>query len=155
MSLRLWLRLFTCTSMIERAIRERLRAEFHSTLPRFDFMAQLARSPGGLKMNELSKRMMVSGGGVTGLTDQLETEGLVKRSALPNDRRAWQVQLTAKGRRAFAQMARAHERWIVGLLNGASATEQLRLYDALGGLKRHVQDSALATVGKALARKSL
>src|SRR5918911_4500173 len=78
-ALRIWLRLLTCTQMIERVVRSRLRERFGTTLPRFDLMAQLARHPEGLKMNELSRRLMVTGGNVTAIVDQLEKEGLVDR----------------------------------------------------------------------------
>ena len=77
--LRLWLRLLTCTQLVEKEVRNGLREQFATTLPRFDLMAQLERSPEGLKMNELSRRMMVTGGNVTGITDQLVAEELVER----------------------------------------------------------------------------
>ena len=66
-AVRLWLRLLTCTNLVERHLRNRLRKEFDITLPRFDFMAQLAREPKGLTMGDLSQRMMVSGGNVSGI----------------------------------------------------------------------------------------
>ena len=113
LSLRLWLRLFTCTTMIERRVRERLRERFDITLARFDLMAQLARTRHGLRMSELSRRLMVTGGNVTGLTDQLVAEGLVVRREDRSDRRAYTVSLTPKGRRQFDAMAAEHERWIV------------------------------------------
>src|SRR5207245_8116885 len=116
-SLRLWLRLLTCTTLIENNVRGLLREEFSTTLPRFDLMAQLARHPDGLKMGELSKHMMVSGGNVTGITDQLEKDGLVERVTLPGDRRAWKVRLTPAGRVVFDGMAVAHEAWIVKLMD--------------------------------------
>src|SRR5690348_6558396 len=103
-ALRLWLRLFTCTHLIEKAIRGRLRRDFRTTLARFDLMAQLERYPNGLKMGELSRRLLVTGGNVTGLTDQLVAEGLVMRKSIPGDQRAFVVVLTAKGRRSFAAM---------------------------------------------------
>ncbi|MBP6142011.1 MAG: MarR family transcriptional regulator, partial [Polaromonas sp.] len=79
--LRLWLRLLTCTQLVEKKVRTQLRQQFDTTLPRFDLLSQLERSPQGLKMNELSRRMMVSGGNITGITDQLVNEGLVERIA--------------------------------------------------------------------------
>src|SRR5919112_4393745 len=85
-SLRLWLRLFACTSLIEARIRQKLQATFNMTLPRFDLMAQLERAPEGLKMGELSQRLMVTGGNITGITDALEREGLVVRDVDPDDR---------------------------------------------------------------------
>ena len=137
-SLRLWLRLFTCTTMIERVVRERLRERFDITLARFDLMAQLARSPDGMRMSELSRRLMVTGGNVTGLTDQLVAEGLVARRALAGDRRVCTVRLTARGRRQFDAMAAEHERWIVGLLGDLHADDRDGLHRLLGILKTAV-----------------
>lgn len=134
-SLRLWLRLLTCTTMIERQVRERLRERFDITLARFDLMAQLARAPKGLRMSELSRRLMVTGGNVTGLTDQLVGEGLVMRRELPDDRRVYTVRLTAKGKRQFDAMAEAHEGWIVALFADLSPDEREALYHLLGVLK--------------------
>ncbi|MFN3885298.1 MAG: MarR family winged helix-turn-helix transcriptional regulator, partial [Rhodocyclaceae bacterium] len=112
-ALRLWLRMLTCTQLVEQRVRRRLRTEFQTTLPRFDLMAQLERHPEGLQMKELSRRLMVTGGNVTGVTDQLVREGLVERLSVPDDRRAYRVRLTPAGREAFARMAHAHEQWIV------------------------------------------
>lgn len=138
LSLRLWLRLLTCTTMIERCVRERLRDRFDITLARFDLMAQLARARRGLRMSELSRRLMVTGGNVTGLTDQLVGEGLVVRRELPSDRRVCTVSLTAKGRRQFDVMAAEHERWIVEMLGDVPAADREALYALLGGLKAAV-----------------
>lgn len=79
-SIRLWLRLLTCSNLIESKLRSHLREEFNITLPRFDFLAQLERAPEGLTMGELSQRMMVSGGNISGIATQLEGEGLINRS---------------------------------------------------------------------------
>jgi DNA-binding MarR family transcriptional regulator len=135
-ALRLWLRLMTCTQLIEREVRARLRARFDTTLPRFDLMSQLWRYPAGLKMNELSRHLMVTGGNITGIVDPLEQAGLVERTAEPADRRAYRVRLTPAGRKAFAEMARAHEEWIVELLAGFSRREHADIYKLLGKLKQ-------------------
>ena len=134
-ALKLWLRLLSCTNRVETEVRSRLRAEFDTTLPRFDLMAQLERHAGGLKMNELSQRLMVTGGNVTGITDQLESEGLVVRESDPADRRAYTVKLTPAGRRAFARMASAHEQWVIGLFAGLAAAEKEQVYRLLAKLK--------------------
>jgi DNA-binding MarR family transcriptional regulator len=138
-ALRLWLRLFTCSQLVERAIRVRLRREFNTTLPRFDLLAQLERNPEGLKMGELSQRLMVTGGNITGLTDQLVREGLVRRQPISGDRRAFAVQLTAKGKRAFDAMASAHERWVIDLLARLTVAERRSLYALLGRAKAAVR----------------
>ena len=138
LALRLWLRLLACTNRIEAPLRRRLREQFDNSLPRFDLMAQLERHPEGMKMRELSRRLMVTGGNVTGLTDRLVAEGLVERLDDPNDRRAYTVRLTAEGRRQFATMAAAHEGWVVELLGGLTPARQQQLFELLGELKRSV-----------------
>jgi DNA-binding MarR family transcriptional regulator len=148
-ALRLWLRLLTCTMLIEGEIRARLRERFAMTLPRFDLMAQLERNPQGLRMRELSRRLMVTGGNVTGLTDQLVAEGLVERHAVPTDRRAFEVRLTRAGKRAFDRMAAEHEAWIVELLGGLKAAERERLHALLGRLKTSVRAQATARAEEA------
>ena len=101
-------------------------------------MAQLDRQRGGMKMRELSRRLMVTGGNVTGLTDRLVAEGLVERQDDPGDRRACTVQLTPEGRRQFRTMARAHEAWVMELLGGLSAAQQAQLFELLGQLKQSI-----------------
>jgi len=141
-ALRLWLRLLSCTVRIENKIRIRLRREFGTTLPRFDLMAQLERSHDGLRMSELSKRMMVSGGNVTGITDQLEIEGLVTRDACPWDRRAFTVRLTFMGLKRFREMAARHEQWVVELLAGLGRDEKETMISALGKVKTRINNTA-------------
>jgi DNA-binding MarR family transcriptional regulator len=121
--LRLWLRLLTCTTLIEGEVRRRLRDEFDVTLPRFDLMAQLDKAPNGMTLGEVSQRMMVSNGNVTGLAERLVEQGLLDRRPSPNDRRAQIVSLTAEGRRAFRAMARTHEDWIARIFSGLDGSE--------------------------------
>lgn len=137
-ALRVWLRLLTCTNTVESRLRNLLRTGFDSTLPRFDMMAQLDRNPDGLKMRELSRRLMVTGGNVTGLTDKLVEEGLVERRDDPRDRRAYSVHLTPAGKRAFKQMAKAHEGWVIELFSGLDHQEKTQLLELLNRLKRHL-----------------
>ncbi len=136
-ALRLWLRLLTCSQLVEKRVRAGLREQFDTTLPRFDLMAQLERHPDGLKMKELSHRLMVTGGNVTGITDQLVAEGLVERLAVAGDRRAFRVRLTERGHAAFAAMAQQHEHWIVEAFEGLQPRELDQLHKLLGKLKLH------------------
>jgi len=140
-SLRLWLRLFTCSTMIAQHVGSALKREFGSSLPRFDLLAQLDRSPDGLRMGELSERTLATGGNVTWLVRALEAEGLVTRRVADGDRRAAIVRLTPAGRRHFAAMARAHERWITSLFSSLSATERRSLHALLGTVKQGFRPS--------------
>jgi len=139
-ALRIWLRLLTCTQLIERRVRSGLREEFGTTLPRFDLMAQLERHRGGLKMNELSRLLMVTGGNITAIVDQLEKEGLVERLDDSADRRAFRIRLTRSGEKSFLEMARAHEQWVVELLAGLSRKEHDELLKLLAKLKQHAME---------------
>jgi DNA-binding MarR family transcriptional regulator len=140
-ALRLWLRMLTCTQLVEKQIRSGLRERFETTLPRFDLMAQLERATGGLKMSELSRRMMVTGGNVTGITDQLVAEGLVERVDVEGDRRAYRVRLTTKGRRQFNEMAQQHESWILQAFSTLNEKDIATLHKLLGKVKEHTQSA--------------
>jgi len=137
-ALKLWLRMLSCVTEIEAEIRRRLRERFGITLARFDYLAQLHRHKDGLKMRDLSRYLMVTGGNVTALTDELETDGLVVRANSPSDRRAWIVRLTPEGRRGFEAMAREHEQWILELFAALDARAVQQLHQHLGALRMHL-----------------
>jgi DNA-binding MarR family transcriptional regulator len=144
-ALRLWLRLLTCTQLIEKQVRTGLRDDFSTTLPRFDLMSQLEREPQGMKMTELSRRMMVTSGNITPVTDQLVKEGLLERLSVDGDRRAWLIKLTPAGRALFKKMAKRHEAWIVQAFGALSDNELQHLHSLLGRVKQHSQPSSETT----------
>jgi DNA-binding MarR family transcriptional regulator len=144
-ALKLWLRLLTCSSLIEGQVRRGLREEFSITLPRFDVLAQLDSasrdSVQGLTMSELSRRLMVTNGNLTGLIERLVQEGLVSRAASATDRRTQIVRLTAAGSRTLDTMTPVHERWIEHMFDGLSSGERVQLHLLLGKLRSSVRDS--------------
>jgi DNA-binding MarR family transcriptional regulator len=146
-SLRVWLRMLACTNLIGTHVRQKLQAQFGITLPRFDLMAQLERAPQGLKMGELTRRLMVTGGNVTGITDMLEAEGLVERTTDPADQRAFRVKLTKAGQQQFQRMAAEHERWVVDLFDDLTVKQKTLLAELLTALKRSATERLLAAGG--------
>ena len=141
--LRLWLRLLKCSNMIESRVRSGLREEFETTLPRFDMLAQLdAAGDDGLTMGELSRRLMVTNGNLTGLTERMVKEKLVTRTALPHDRRSQRIRLTSQGRRSWERMAQIHRGWIEEMFGGIKEGDVEQLYRLIGRLKESVQSSA-------------
>lgn len=140
LDLKVWLRLLTCSNLVERALRQGLREQFDITLPRFDIMSQLARAPEGLTMGELSRRLMVSNGNVTGLIDRLVGEGLVDRRPAAHDRRAQMVRLTEAGASAFRDMVPAHAGLVKQLFQGVDRRDLGELHTLLGHLKESLQD---------------
>ncbi|GAB5376353.1 MAG: MarR family transcriptional regulator [Acuticoccus sp.] len=126
-ALRLWLRLFATANLVEAELSRRLRAEFTMTLPRFDLMAQLDKAGEAVTLGELSRRLMVTNGNVTGLVDRLVDDGLVERRVRRADRRSATVRLTEAGETLFRDMAKAHRGWVAELFAGVDAPSQARL----------------------------
>ncbi|MBU3730795.1 MAG: winged helix-turn-helix transcriptional regulator [Beijerinckiaceae bacterium] len=139
--LRLWLRMLTCATLIEREVRQRLREEFQITLPRFDLMAQLEKSATGMTVGEVSQRLMVSNGNVTTVVTGLVEEGLVDKRPAPHDKRVQVVSLTAAGRKMFRTMAARHEEWIAELFAGLSEDDVALLMAQLNKTKASIQQA--------------
>jgi DNA-binding MarR family transcriptional regulator len=142
--LRLWLRLLTCTTLIEGEVRGRLRDRFNVTLPRFDLMAQLDRVPEGMTLSDVSRRMMVSNGNVTGLVERLVVSGHIDRRTSDQDRRVQVIRLTKAGRAEFRKMAAEHETWIAGIFSDLSPKDVRELMRLLAKTKASAQKSAQA-----------
>ncbi len=141
-SLRLWLRILKVQRMVEAELRERLRREFDTTLPRFDVMSALHRYRDGMKMSELSRALKVSNGNVTGIVDRLAEDGLARRVPVPGDRRAAMVRLTARGAEQFEEQAAAHELWVHDILGGLEGEEAAMIADMLKHALAEGQDDA-------------
>jgi DNA-binding MarR family transcriptional regulator len=138
LEIRIWLRLLACANRIEAALQRKILSTFGISLARFDLLAQLERAGGVLTMTDASKRMMVTNGAVTGLVDRLAHEGFVIREPHPKDRRTIFVRLTDQGRERFLEMAREHEGWTIGLLEGLDQDAKAQLHANLGALKRRL-----------------
>ena len=130
-SLRTWLRLLSCETVIEQHLRTLLRQNFSITLPQFDVLSELERAGDPLTMSQLSKELMVSNGNVTGVIDRLEKTGFAKRVRAEHDRRVQYIELTTKGRKEFNKMASQHERWLADLLSDLSLKEMGKLQELL------------------------
>ena len=133
--IRVWLRLLSCSTIIEKRLRRRFAEQYETTLPRFDVLAALERAPEGISMGELSRALLVSNGNVTALVRQLEGQGLIESRAAPGDRRSSIVAMTEKGRTHFTELAAAHHRWIKAMFEGMTRAQQLELYGLLAILK--------------------
>ena len=142
--LRLWLRLLTCTNLIEGEVRRQLRERFDVTLPRFDLMAQLDKAPDGMTLSDVSKRMMVSNGNVTGLVERLVESGHIDRRTSETDRRVQVIRLTKLGRAEFRKMAAEHEIWIANIFSDLTEKDVRELMRLLGKAKLSARKAAEA-----------
>ena len=139
LDIRVWLRLLTCANLIERRVRKNLRDKFDTTLPRFDVLAQVDRTPDGQPMRELSRRMMVTNGNITPLVDRLVEDKLIKRDPSPEDRRVQHIRLTTDGKQALDEMIPAHVSWVNNLMANLDRDDASQLYALLGELKASIQ----------------
>ena len=142
LELRIWLRLLSCATRIEKALNARLRREFNTTLARFDLLAQLARKPAGATMSEVSELLMVSNGAITALVQKLEADGMIHREVDSEDRRTFRLSLSQEGAKEFGRMARRHEEWVIALIGELSPVAQSDLLQHLTLLKRRLDKHA-------------
>ncbi len=141
-ALRLWLRLLTCTTLIEGEVRRQLRERFKVTLPRFDLMAQLDKAPEGMTLSDVSRRMMVSNGNVTGLVERLVESGHIDRRTSETDRRVQVIRLTRLGRAEFRKMAAEHKSWIAAVFADLSEKDIRDLMRLLAKAKASARRTA-------------
>lgn len=130
-AIRTWLRLLSCETVIEQQLRSLLRNQFSVTLPQFDVLSELERAGTQMTMSELSNKLMVSNGNVTGVIDRLEKNGYVTRTRAEHDRRVQFIGLTEKGLREFDEMANSHEAWLSELLSELSLNDMSSLQNLL------------------------
>ncbi len=138
LDLRVWVRLLNCAKIIEKRLRRNFEEQFDTTLPRFDVLATLSRKPGGMRMGELSRALLVSNGNVTSIVRQLQEQGYVNSKVSPEDARSAIVALTPEGKRQFARLAKAHHDWVRDALGGFPEEEQRALLDLLAKLKSSI-----------------
>ncbi|AHD00294.1 MarR family winged helix-turn-helix transcriptional regulator [Leisingera methylohalidivorans] len=138
--LRLWLKVLKATKAVESEVRENLRREFATTLPRFDVMAALVQHEKGLKMSELSGVLKVSNGNVTGIVERLVEDGHVLREKVEGDRRANLVRLTEAGKTEFSRQAEAHEGWIAAAFAGLNPDEVQGIAESLEAVARRLEN---------------
>lgn len=138
-SLRLWLRLYRSVAEIERELRSRLLRHYGISLSRFDVMSALDHAGEPLTMGQLSNRLLVSNGNVTGLITRLVDDGLVTRAAHATDRRVQTVTLTERGQTEFRRIARSHEDWLATILGDMPTENAHMISENLDQMMRHVR----------------
>jgi len=142
-TLRLWLRLFSCQSMIEDRIRTLLRNQHGITLPQFDVLAELENVDRSLTMTELSKLLVVSNGNITGVIDRLERDQFLTRIRSEKDRRVQHIRLTSQGKARFLKIAAEHEQWVAQLLSDINPKEVDQMIELLKNTKESILNSSI------------
>ena len=138
--LRLWLRIVSCTQMVEQEIRTMLRVKFDMTLPRFELLSALDRVVDGLTMSELSRWLMVSKGNVTGIAERLSEDGFIVREPTPTDRRSFMVTMTEKGKTAYKEMELEYEKLLDKLFDDLTLDDSDMFAGMLAKIKESVEE---------------
>ena|SRR5579884_941088 len=81
----------------------------------------------GAIQQQLSTDMGIDPSAIVKLVDELEAAGLAERRRRPNDRRAWEVRITPKGRRTLRQAKRLAADVEDEILGGLTAAERRTL----------------------------
>ena len=133
--LRAWLDLLAASNAIKKGVDSRLKHRFGMSISRFDVLAALDRADDdGLTAGALSARLKVTEGNTTQVTSPLVEAGMIRRSVSPADGRVAIFQLTAKGRKLFAQMAAENRQWVAETFSALSPAQVTTLRKLLAAL---------------------
>jgi DNA-binding MarR family transcriptional regulator len=124
-----WLHMLRIHHQVQKSEISHL-AQYNLTLPQFDVLAQLDREE-GITQQTLADRLLVTKGNVCGLMDRMVEQGLVERRADPQDRRAYKLHLTPKGKRLIESILPAHSRLIAAQVDQLAPEKQKQLLDLL------------------------
>jgi len=113
-------------------LRALYRAETESVMPQTS----------GLRLTDLSERLLIRPPSVTGVVDRLQRAGLVMRGASSGDLRSKQVSLTPHGRQLVEQVLSGHRSRLNLLLSGLSGAEQTKLHQLLVRWSEHLEKLA-------------
>jgi DNA-binding MarR family transcriptional regulator len=123
------------SSVLESRLEARL-SEVGLSLAKLAALHQLTVAGESLPLGQLAERLACVKSNVTQLVDRLEADGLVNRTADPNDRRSRLAVLTPAGRTAYSkgsEIQKQTERELFGVL---TPTESETLHELLAKLQR-------------------
>lgn len=129
LALTTWVKLARAFSSFSKKSTEKIKS-FGLTQPQFAVIEALGHL-GSLKVGEICDKMLVSGGNMTLVLDNIEKLGYLERIPSKEDRRAIHVQLTSKGRELFEEIFKIHAEHISSLMSVLSPEEQKTLGDLL------------------------
>jgi DNA-binding MarR family transcriptional regulator len=127
--------------LLRRSFDERARS-IGVTRPQWRVLTMLKRNEGS-NQGQLAELLDVEPITLCRMVDRLEEAGLVERRANPNDRRAWQLYVTAKGSALTAELLPIGHRLFDDALDGLSADECAALETSLDRVRANLSRRAL------------
>ena len=151
-SISIVVRLLAAQNLMLGALRRGLGPEL--SLARFDLLAQLTRED-GQTLAQLSRRMLVTAGNLTGLVDRAERDAIVERRPDPNDRRLTRAWLTARGEKLAVRAIARHAELAEEILAPLEPREREELRRLLGRLREVLDPAAEKTPTRARSGRRL
>ena len=124
-ALRLWVDLARCAASVHRVSARDIQ-RYGLTQPQFAVLEVLYHK-GSLPLRVIGEKLLVTGGNVTYVADQLEKGGYLRRERSASDRRVIHACLTAKGASLMARIFPRHARAIARAAAALSPREQAAL----------------------------
>lgn len=106
---RLWRLFLTAHSVTVAGVAQDLRTLTDISLVDLEALVELGANGGRMRMAELAESMGVSRSGITRCVDRLGRRGLVKRAAVPDDKRGSYAVITPSGRTHLEEVLPAYE----------------------------------------------
>jgi MarR family 2-MHQ and catechol resistance regulon transcriptional repressor len=125
LALSLWVKLTKAYHTVSRLTGENIK-KYNLTRPQFCVVECLGHN-GEMTLTALSSKLLVTGGNMTLVVDNLEKEGLVERVRSKEDRRTINVKLTDKGAHLFSSVFKKHAQFITKNFQVLSEKEQVQL----------------------------
>lgn len=117
---------FETTARLLDRLEKRLKQQLGLTLSEYNMLLLLSEAPDGqMRMGQLADAIVFSPSRLTYQVKVLSERGLVKRVKCPEDGRAWQTELTPKGRTLFRRASVVHAKGVKDLVTDAVTEEQL------------------------------
>ena len=137
-----WLRLLKCHNLAFRELRKSVEKDGRVTYPQFDVLAQLSRTEEGMSFVQLSRKLTVTSGNLTGIVDRLAREGFVYREPDHVDRRVVWIRLTDKGCQVITELVPSHMKKIESMFSSLPRKSLSHLRELLGQCRAVLEDSA-------------
>lgn len=137
-ALSLWVKLARAHDTFNHLTAANIR-EFGLTPAQFGAVECLGHL-GSMLIGDLTRKHLVSGGNMTVVVNNLEKEGIVKRSVDKKDHRAFHVSLTPKGKKLFDKIFIKHADYVSTLTSVLTDSEQVELANLLKKLGCGLKD---------------
>lgn len=125
LSLKTWVKLARSFNTINKVVNEEINT-YGVTPSQFGVLEALYHL-GDMPIGKLGEKILVTGGNMTVILDNLEKQGYIERIKSPTDRRSLFIKLTEKGRTLIEQVFPGHKLFVAEIISVLTEEEQIVL----------------------------